>query len=412
MANDIKIAVEHWAKINGLMRLINTLYSKAAPARIVGGAVRDTLRHVAFDDVDVATPLHPMLVMKKLEAANIKYIPTGLKHGTITAICNGTSVEVTTLRKDLKTDGRHAQVEFCDDWREDAMRRDFTVNALYADPFSGKIFDYFNGLEDLEKGRIKFIGNPADRIEEDHLRILRYFRFLARFDDTDIDRDSLAACQSLSKRQMTLARERISDELIKILAACNPHHAIKLAFEHDVFIPFLPEIEKHNIEELERLIASEQRYNIAPNALRRLAAILPRDIKVMDKIASRLKFSNVMRKSLLNLIRTQKVSANNIRKIAFKLGRESAIDQALLYSDDIAAALEKMNDWNVPKFECNGGALIQRGLPAGPIISQTLQEIREQWMDQNFPEGQALENIIDAAVNQNLALISSEAKNS
>lgn len=412
MANNLLIPIQHWTDIDGLPRLIDALYSDQAPARIVGGAVRDTLRNVEFNDVDVATPLHPETVMQKLSSANIKTIPTGLQHGTITAISNGTSIEVTTLRKDVSTDGRHAEVEFCDDWREDAMRRDFTVNALYADPVTGEVFDYFDGITDLENNRIKFIGNPVDRIEEDHLRILRYFRFLARFEDTKIDAQSLIACQSLSKRQMTLARERISDELLKTLSARNPYPAVKLAFEHKVFMPFLPEIEDQNINALGRLIALETLHDVAPNAMRRLAAILPKDPKLIDKIASRLKFSNAMRKSLLNRISAEKVDASTVRKIAFKLDRQCAIDQALLYSEDAANALEKIQNWEIPKFDLNGGALIKKGLPAGPIISQTLQQIRDQWIDQNFPEGQALENITNAIVDQNLLLISSEAKNS
>lgn len=412
MTHNVNIKTEHWTHIKGLSRLINALYSDEYPARIVGGAVRDTLRQVAFQDVDIATPLLPEKVMDILQNAKIKTIPTGLQHGTITAVSDGVAFEVTTLRKDISTDGRHAKVEFCDDWREDAMRRDFTINALYADPISGEIYDYFGGIQDLQNNHVTFIGNPIDRIEEDHLRILRYFRFLARFSDSPIDNKSLEACRSLSNRQMTLARERISDELIKILAADNPYPAVKLAYANDIFAPFLPEITAQNIDALGNLISKETHYKIAPLAIRRLAALLPKNLKIIDKIASRLKFSNVMRKSLLNRIKEQNVDAQNIRKIAYNKDHQSAIDQALLYSDDTEDALNQIKDWDIPKFECNGGAIIARGLPAGPIISKTLQQIREKWMDDGFPSGQKLDEIIDIVVDQNLLLISSDAKNS
>lgn len=402
--NSNNISPQHWSKFEGLGRIIDALYSSDHPIRIVGGAVRDTLTNIDVHDIDLATPLLPDVVMQKLNDAGVKTVPTGLQHGTITAISNSNSFEVTTLRKDTETDGRHAIVEFCDNWLEDAQRRDFTINALYADPVTGEIFDYFGGIEDLHNQRVKFIGNAYDRIEEDHLRILRYFRFLARFENAEIDDDSLAACTDLSKRQMTLARERISEELIKICSVLNPYRAIITAYENDIFQSFLPEIQTQNIDNLKRLMQREERYNIAPSALRRLTVLLPNDEKVLDKIASRLKFSNIMRKSLTSRTYTDILETDGIRKLAFLLGIDAALDIVLIYGDtNLEAMIDQLKNWDIPKFELKGGTLIERGLLAGPIVSETLQEIREIWMDAGFPDQQALNVIIDRVISEKLS---------
>ncbi len=402
--NNDNISPQHWSKIEGLDRIIDALYSSDHPIRIVGGAVRDTLVGGHVHDIDLATPLLPDIVMQKLNDAGVKTIATGLQHGTITAISNSNSFEVTTLRKDTETDGRHAIVEFCDNWLEDAQRRDFTMNALYADPITGEIFDYFGGFEDLRNQRVKFIGHAHDRIEEDHLRILRYFRFLARFENVEIDVDSLEACAALSKRQMTLARERISDELIKICSVLNPYRAISTAYENGIFQSFLPEIQPHNIDNLKRLIQREQNYNIAPSALRRLAVLLPNDGKVLDKIASRLKFSNIMRKSLTSRAHKDILETDAIRKLAFLIGIDAALDIILIYGDaNLEAMIDQLKNWDIPKFELKGGTLIERGLPAGPIVSETLQEIRQIWMDAGFPDQEALNALIDRVISEKLA---------
>lgn len=402
--NSNNISPQYWSKIKGLDRIIDALYSSDHPIRIVGGAVRDTFVGGHVHDIDLATPLLPDIVMQKLNDAGVKTIPTGLQHGTITAISNSNSFEVTTLRKDTETDGRHAIVEFCDNWVEDAQRRDFTMNALYADPITGEVFDYFGGIEDLRNQRVKFIGNAQDRIEEDHLRILRYFRFLSRFENAEIDADSLEACATLSKRQMTLARERISDELIKLCSAINPYNAINTAYENDIFQSFLPEIQPQNIDSFKRLMSREKCYNIAPSALRRLAVLLPNDDKVLDKIASRLKLSNSMRKSLTSRAYKDILKADGIRKLAFLLGMDAALDIVLIYGDaDLKAMLNQIENWDIPKFELKGGALIERGLPAGPIVSEALQEIREIWMDAGFPDQEALNIIIDRVISEKLS---------
>ncbi|MBM3928021.1 MAG: CCA tRNA nucleotidyltransferase, partial [Sphingomonadales bacterium] len=206
-----------WRDRAGLDTLIDAL-GGGKNACFVGGAVRDALLGLPVADLDIATRLAPEDVIDALRRAGIKAVPTGLAHGTITAVIASGPVEVTTLRRDVSTDGRHAIVAFTDDWREDAARRDFTMNALYADPQTGEVFDYFDGIADLAARHIRFIGDARQRIAEDHLRILRFFRFLARFGDTP-DPEGLAACTERANDLMALSRERIREEILKLLVA-------------------------------------------------------------------------------------------------------------------------------------------------------------------------------------------------
>ena len=258
-----------WRRRPGLAALIAAL-GGPEEARLVGGAVRDGLMGLPVSDIDVATRLLPDDVMARLKAARIKAVPTGLAHGTVTAVTEGGPVEVTTLRRDVATDGRHAKVVFSNDWQEDASRRDFTMNALYADPVSGEVFDWFGGLADLEARRVRFIGDPLTRIAEDHLRILRFFRFHARFGKGPADGPSLTACTTRANDLMALSRERIAAELLKLLAAPQPAPAVRLMIDHGIFAPVLPEI--RDAEPLEQLIAREAAAKVAGDPLRRLAA--------------------------------------------------------------------------------------------------------------------------------------------
>ena len=191
-------------------------------ARYVGGAVRDTLLGLEVKDIDLATPLVPADVMARLDAAKIGHVPTGIAHGTITAILKGGPVEITTLRHDVSTDGRRATVAFASEWQDDAARRDFTINALYADPATGEISDFFGGLDDLKARRVRFIGDARERIREDHLRILRYFRFQARFGSQPADAESENACAELAATLKGLSRERIGMEMLNLLALPSP----------------------------------------------------------------------------------------------------------------------------------------------------------------------------------------------
>src|SRR3954453_12334482 len=211
-AMELKLDPEKWRAIRGMARVLVALGADEGLTRYVGGAVRDELLGLPVNDVDLATRLRPEEVIERLEKVRVKAVPTGIDHGTITAVSDGHPIEVTTLRLDLSTDGRRATVAFTDDWKADGARRDFTINALSADPRTGEIFDYFGGLDDLGRRHIRFIGDPLQRIAEDHLRILRFFRFHARFDAGEIDSEAIEACTARANDLMALSRERIADE--------------------------------------------------------------------------------------------------------------------------------------------------------------------------------------------------------
>ena len=215
-----QLPAAEWTRRDDLAELVAAL--GPGNARYVGGAVRDTLIGSGVHDVDLATPLPPVEVIARLDAAGIRSVPTGLRHGTVTAIRPDGNIEITTLRRDVATDGRHAEVAFSSDWVEDAARRDFTINALYADPQTLAVFDYFGGLADLHLRRVRFIGDPAQRIREDHLRILRYFRFQARFGSQPADPEAESACADLASTLKGLSRERIGWELQNLLALDDP----------------------------------------------------------------------------------------------------------------------------------------------------------------------------------------------
>ena len=258
--------------------------------------MRDALAGQAVKDIDLATALTPDAVLATLKAASIKAVPTGFAHGTITAVLPSGPVEVTTLRKDVATDGRRATIAYTDDWREDAARRDFTINALYADPASGAVHDYFGGVDDLTAGRVRFIGDPLQRIAEDHLRILRFFRFQARFGKGEPDAAAIAASAARANDLMALSRERIAAELLALLALPEPQAAVALMIDQGVFAPVLPEIV--DAQPLARLVTREAASGIVPDPLRRLAALLPADPQIAEGVAARLKLSNAARKRL------------------------------------------------------------------------------------------------------------------
>ena len=232
----IGLSHPRWLDTPGIAAILAALPG----ARLVGGCVRDALAGQEAKDIDLATPLPPHIVMERLEAAGIKAVPTGIAHGTVTAVAQNQVVEVTSLRRDVATDGRRATIAHTDDWQEDAARRDFTINALYADPATGEVFDWFAGQEDLKAGIVRFIGAPLQRIAEDHLRILRFFRFSARFAKGGFHEDSLAACTARANDLMALSRERIAMEVLALLALPDPAPTVHLMIAHGIFKPVLP----------------------------------------------------------------------------------------------------------------------------------------------------------------------------
>ncbi|WP_448664915.1 CCA tRNA nucleotidyltransferase [Sphingomonas sp. CJ20] len=389
-----------WRRREGLDRLALVLGADRGMARYVGGAVRDALLGTPVADIDIATRHAPDDVLDLLRAAGIRAVPTGIAHGTVTAVLESGPVEVTTLRRDVSTDGRHATVAFTDDWREDAARRDFTMNALYADPLTGEIFDYFDGLADLDRRHVRFIGDPLQRIAEDHLRILRFFRFLARFGDAP-DAEALAACTARAKDLMALSRERIADELLKLLVARDAVRTVALMVEQGIFAPVLPEITHERAAQLARLAERETATDTPPDPIRRLAALLPVDEKVAESVGARLKLSNAQRQRLLRP--SQRHATESPLALGYRLGTEGAID-LLLLSDRDTGAIESdvrhLHNWKPPVFPMSGGAIVSRGVQAGPEVARLLNQVKASWIAEGFPDAARVEQLADDAVAQ------------
>ncbi|MBO9376022.1 CCA tRNA nucleotidyltransferase [Sphingomonas histidinilytica] len=373
-----------WRHRPGLDRLIEALGAAEGDVRFVGGAVRDTLLGLPVKDIDCATRLLPEESSRRIAAAGFKAIPTGIAHGTVTALLPSGPVEVTTLRRDVATDGRRAVVAFTDEWREDAARRDFTINALSADPSTGAIHDYFGGRADLDAGLVRFIGDPLRRIAEDHLRILRLFRFHARFGRGTPDPAALDACIARANDLMALSRERIADELLKLLGVVDPAPTVRLMHDSGIFRPILPEIADEGVARLDRLIARETAAGTNPDPLRRLGALLPPDPSIVVAIAQRLKLSKAATRRL-------EQAASGIddapRALAYRFGVEVASD-LLLRGDRPAETLDldALDGWERPRLPIGGGDLIAMGLKPGPVVAATLQAIERRWIAEGFPD--------------------------
>ena len=354
----------------GLKALLDVL----PEARAVGGAVRDTLSGRRIADIDLASPLPPAAVMARLNAAHVKVIPTGLSHGTVTAVPpGGPSVEITTLRRDVETDGRHAVVAFTDDWREDAARRDFTINALSLTR-DGAVFDYFDGLADLRAGRLRFVGDPAARVAEDYLRVLRFFRFFARYGAVEPDAATRAALRDAVPRLAALSVERIWHELIRILAAPDPVASLMLMERLGVLAAVVPE--GADVSALTRLVARG-----APvDPLLRMAALLTGDVAAF---AARLKLSLAERDRLVAsraapLARSGDDDAT-LRRLLADTPVEALIDRTWLAGENNAVR-DRLRALPIPVFPLEGRDVVALGLPPGPRVGAVLRAVRGWWL--------------------------------
>lgn len=367
-----------WLQRPDLAVLVKALGPKSA--RYVGGAVRDTLLGLAVKDVDIATPLEPDEVMRRLKAHSIQVIPTGIEHGTVTAVLKGGPVEITTLRHDVSTDGRRATVAFATDWQDDAARRDFTINALYADPETLEVFDWFGGLADLAARRLRFIGDARQRIREDHLRILRYFRFQARFGSQPADDEAESAVAELAATLKGLSRERVGMEMMNLLGLPDPAPTVARMAELGVLPVVLPEAD---VAALATLVAHEQAQGAKPDALRRLAALLPADGPLAESVASRFRLSGAQKKRLA-LAAGRDGAEPDARALAYRLGVESALDRLLLTGKPITA----LSGWEVPVFPLKGGDIVARGVKAGPEVARVLRAVEARWIEGGFNDAQ------------------------
>ena len=385
------IASAKWLEREDLRKLLFALDPEGDMCRYVGGVVRDTLRGASVNDIDMATRLRPQTVIDRLKANNIRVVPTGLEHGTVTAVLPGGHVEITTLRRDVSTDGRRATVAFSDDWKEDAARRDFTINALYLSPHDLQVHDYFGGEQDLEDGNVRFIGSADQRIREDYLRILRYFRFYARFGSQCPDPEALKACEENRDGLRSLSRERVASEILALLQLPDPMNAVRLMFETGIWQTIIPETKADRMENLQRTIDRERQEDIPAKALTRLLSLLPADTKMADRIAAKLRFSNAMRKDIRKLLAQQHITEATARESAYKIGNHLTKQALLLFAENdvFGPALAQIQNWYAPEFTISGKDIIAAGVEAGPSVSKALQEIEQSWMAQGFPDAKA-----------------------
>lgn len=379
-----RLPAAEWTQREGLAALVAALGRDNI--RWVGGAVRDTLAGRPVADVDAATPLRPEDVMQRLGKAGIRTVPTGIDHGTVTALFDDGNVEITTLRRDVSTDGRRATIAFADDWREDAARRDFTINALYAEPGTLELHDYFGGLEDLEAGRVRFIGDARARIAEDHLRILRYYRFQARY-GAMLDGEAEEACADLAPTMKGLSRERVGWELQLLLSLPDPAPTIERMHRRGVLGEVLPECGHGEIATLARLVGEEQ--GAGGDPIRRLAALIPADPAIAAQVAARLRLSNGQKKRLVTAA-GREGAPGDARMLAYRLGREQAIDQLLL----AGAKIDPLKGWDIPELPLKGGEIVARGVNAGPEVARILQAVEARWIAEGFPPRARVEEML------------------
>ncbi len=358
--------------------------------RWVGGAVRDTLLGADVQDVDCATTHLPAAVIDLCKKAGIRTVPTGIDHGTVTAVFEDGPVEITTLRKDVATDGRRATIAFARRWQDDAARRDFTINALYAHPETFEISDYFGGLDDLKARKVRFIGEAQQRIAEDHLRILRYYRFQARF-GAALDPVAEEACAKMAETLKGLSRERIADELLKLLSLPDPHATVARMHARDVLGVILPETCASHIALLERVIAAESAQGISTNAIRRLAAMLPPSPDVAMTCAARLRLSKAQRARLVSASERLPSDASKPQALAYQLGPDFAVDRLILLGEDASA----IAGFTPPRFPLKGGEIVARGVAAGPEVARVLQSVERRWVAEGFPDSARIEALLD-----------------
>ncbi|MCI0431619.1 MAG: CCA tRNA nucleotidyltransferase [Rhodospirillales bacterium] len=393
-----------WMTAPETKAVLAALRAGGAELRFVGGCVRDAVLGRSVGDIDIATPEPPELVMQRLAAAGLKAVPTGIDHGTVTAVAGGKPFEITTLRRDVETFGRRARIAFTDDWREDAARRDLTINALSCTP-EGVLFDYFGGLADLALGRVRFVGDARQRIAEDRLRLLRFFRFLAWYGHGAPDPEGLAAASAAAPELAQLSGERIQGEMRKLLKASDPAPVLTLMAEHGVLGHAVPV--RFDVTRVAALVEVEKRADLKPDPIRRLGALLDGDEGGALQVAERWRLSNGDGERLLAIVAagpkpTPELSARERRLLFYRLGAETWKDRVLLaWSAALAAGskdeparwrelLQLPQLWHPPTLPVKGRDLVALGLRPGPQVGELMAALEAWWIDQDFaPDRQA-----------------------
>lgn len=401
-----------WLKEGPLPKLLAVLDRDGEEARGVGGAVRNELLGLAVHEIDVATTALPEEVAKRVQAAGFKAVPTGIDHGTITVVIGKHPYEVTTLRKDVETYGRHAKVEFGRDWAGDAHRRDFTINALSVTR-DGTVYDYAGGLADLAERRVRFIGDARQRIEEDYLRILRFFRFHAAYGHDRPDAEGLAACIFEREGLEQLSRERVRMELMKLLVARRAAPTLAVMAHAGLLLRVLGGVPY--LAGFENMAKAETALTLAPDATRRLAALGVTIVEDAERLWQKLRLTNAEHARLAAM-------ADNWRKFSpaadetlaramlYRLKEQSFTDSALLAwarsqaSDHDASwhALATLPQrWSAPVFPLKAADFMARGVEKGPVLGEVMRAAEAAWIAAGFPENaQALETIAAEAMNR------------
>ena len=398
------LADRDWFQEPGLQRLMTLLNSGGAETRVVGGAVRNSLMGLPVGDIDLATTLLPEEVSGRAAAKGIKAVPTGIEHGTVTLVVDGKGYEVTTLRRDVETNGRHAQVAFGASWQEDADRRDLTINALYAGA-DGEVVDLVGGLKDIETKTVRFIGNAEQRIAEDYLRVLRFFRFFAHYGSGRPDADGLKACARARTHLKTLSVERVWAEMKKLLSARDPGRALLWMRQSGVLTEILPETEKWGIDAIPGLVAAEQAFGWEPDALLRLCSIVPKDPARLVTLSERLRLSNAEAMALDRFARAPKPQ-ETVTDVAFdrdlyRFGKDGMMSmlklelaaararaegdqRAMARSARLFSLLKRAEAFVRPVLPVKGSDVLAAGIPAGPKVGEILGKLEEGWIASQF----------------------------
>jgi len=407
---DRSLADAAWLTQGSLARLLSVLSGDGEEARVVGGAVRNTLMKLPPGDTDIATTATPQEVTRRVQAAGFKAVPTGIEHGTVTVVIAGAPFEVTTLRVDVETFGRKANVRFGRDWKADAERRDFTMNALSVDA-SGAVYDYVGGLADLEARRVRFIGDPAKRIAEDYLRILRFFRFHAAYGQGPLDPTGLHACIAGRAGVEQLSRERVRMELLKLLVAQGAAPALTAMSEAGLLVSLLGGVPL--IADFARMGEIEAALGLPPDAVRRLGALNVIVMEDAERLWQRLRLANAEYDRLASMAERWRglspaVGDAAARTLLYRLGLERFRDRVLLAwarsgakADDKAwrdfATLPER--WPVPSFPLKAADFMQRGVAKGPALGEALRAAEEAWIAANFSmDTETIERIASNAI--------------
>ena len=369
---------------------------KESEVRFVGGCVRKVICDENIDDIDLATSLEPNEVKERLNKEDIKVIDTGISHGTVTAILNKKKIEITTLRKDVSTDGRHANVEFTTNWKQDALRRDFTINAIYAD-IDGQIFDPLDGISDLKNGEIKFIGTVDERIQEDYLRILRYFRFFTQYSKIDHDQNVIRSIKQHINGLNKVSNERIFDELKKILVLENLFNLFSNTISKEIVINIFPQFKYY--ERLKILNGLNQKLKSKYDVHLILALLILDKSNDHEYFCYKYKTSNIIKSRFKNIsvnfenFKTKKFySEENIKKLIY-LSSKDYVRDLLLFSictNDkikiliIETLLDYVNVCEIPKFPVSGDYLKEHGYKTGQVLGKKLKSLEEKWIENNF----------------------------